>query len=289
MHDFLDKQASLTPSAQNIILNKATEPPHTGKYNTVASDGSYLCRRCGLGLFRASSQFAGSCGWPSFDDIILLAVKTVADADGMRMEVLCNRCDAHLGHVFDGEYFTAKNRRYCINAASIDFVQSSTVIDTLEAIVAGGCFWGVDHFLGKISGVLHTEVGYTGGSKPSPSYEQVCCGDTGHYEALRVVYDTAQTDYHIILKRFFEIHDPTQHEGQNPDFGQQYQSAVFYYNDKQHATATALLQHLQQKGYATATKLLPVAVFWPGEEYHQDYYVKHRKLPYCHSPVARFD
>ena len=289
MNTFLDKTASLTPTAQRIICEKATEPPCTGVYNRVDTQGTYVCRRCGLALFRGSSQFNSGCGWPSFDAIVSSTVMALQDADGQRMEVCCHRCEAHLGHVFDGEYLTTKNRRYCINSASIDFVDGCDVLDTEEAILAGGCFWGVDYYLRQIPGVLKVEVGYTGGETLHPSYEQVCSGNTGHYEAVRVVYDVSKTDYHTILKRFFEIHDPTQKTGQGPDHGSQYQSAVFYYNQAQGVAAETLIQQLKQKGYDVATRLLKAAIFWPAEAYHQDYYGRQRNKPYCHQPVARFE
>lgn len=289
MNAYLDKTASLTPQAKRIICDKATEYPNTGAYNQVMTHGTYLCRRCGLALFRGSSQFSAGCGWPSFDEDIVQAVRQVPDRDGQRMEILCARCDAHLGHVFSGEYFTPNNLRHCVNSASIDFVADSQVLDTEEAIIAGGCFWGVDHFLKLIPGVLRVEVGYTGGRTSEPSYEQICQGTTGHYEAVRVLFDKDKTDYQQILKRFFEIHDPTQKNGQGPDLGPQYQSAVFYYNQEQLAEAETLVQLLRKRGYQVATQLLAVQTFWPAEDYHQDYYGKHRKAPYCHQPVNRFD
>ncbi len=148
-----------------------------------------------------------------------------------------------------------------------------------EIWLAGGCFWGVDYYLCRLPGVLKVEAGYVGGVVIEPTYQQVCQGDTGHYEAVRVVYDIAKTDYHAVLKRFFEIHDPTQRAGQGPDLGQQYQSAVFYYNQYQHEEARKLIQQLKQKGYDVATRLLPAQPFWPAEAYHQDYYVKQGKTP----------
>ncbi|RAP37386.1 peptide-methionine (S)-S-oxide reductase [Legionella quinlivanii] len=289
MDHYLDKTASLTPQSRRIICDKATEYPHTGQYVKPIKQGTYLCRRCGLALFRGSSQFHSGCGWPSFDDNIIQAVKQVPDADGQRTEILCERCDAHLGHVFTGEHFTHKNLRHCVNSASIDFVESDTVLDTEEAIVAGGCFWGVDHFLKLLPGVLKVEVGYTGGHVANPGYEQVCHGNTGHYEAARVIYDRNQIDYYSVIRRFFEIHDPTQRSGQGPDIGPQYQSAVFYYDDEQLETVQKLIQLLQAKGHQVATKVLEAQVFWPAEDYHQDYYQKHHKAPYCHRPVSRFD
>jgi peptide methionine sulfoxide reductase msrA/msrB len=288
MSEYLDKIASLTPVAKRIICDKATEYPNTGAYNQVMTQGTYLCRRCGLALFRGSSQFSSGCGWPSFDDDVVHAVKQVPDRDGQRTEILCARCDAHLGHVFTGELFTQKNLRHCVNSASIDFVADGQVLDTEEAIVAGGCFWGVEHFLKLIPGVLRVESGYTGGTTIDPNYDQICQGNTGHYEAVRVIYDKDKTEYHEVLKRFFEIHDPTQKTGQGPDLGQQYQSAVFYYNQEQLEEAETLIQMLHKRGYQVATQLLPVQTFWPAEDYHQDYYAKHRKVPYCHQPVNRF-
>lgn len=288
MSAYLDKTQSLTPLARRVIGEKATEYPHTGSYVQPRSQGTYLCRRCGLALFRADSQFSSGCGWPSFDAEIANTVKHIPDADGLRTEILCSRCDGHLGHIFTGEQFTLRNRRYCVNSASIDYVVDDEVLDSAEAIVAGGCFWGVEFYLTRLPGVLKVEAGYTGGMILNPSYEQLCAGTSGHYEAVRVVYDSAKIDYLTVVKHFFEIHDPTQKNGQGPDIGQQYQSAVFYYDDAQHADAQALIQQLKQKGYDVCTRLLPVQTFWPAEEYHQQYYHKHNKLPYCHHPLPRF-
>lgn len=288
MDDYLDKTASLMPAIKRIINDKATEYPHTGQYNDVQVQGTYLCRRCGLALFRAASQFHSGCGWPSFDDDIVQAVKQLPDADGRRTEIVCERCDAHLGHVFQGEYLTRKNTRHCVNSASLDFVADSNVMDTEEAIVAGGCFWGVEHFLRIIPGVLKVESGYIGGHVVDPSYEQVCSGTSGHYEAVRVVYDKAKTDYETVVKRFFEIHDPTQRSGQGPDLGQQYQSAIFCYDAEQIKIARSLIAQLEQRGYRVATRLFEMSVFWPAEDYHQSYYAKHQKAPYCHRPEPRF-
>ncbi|MFI4918448.1 MAG: bifunctional methionine sulfoxide reductase B/A protein [Legionellales bacterium] len=288
MHDYIDKTKSLTPLANKIICDKATEYPHSGAYNSLVTQGTYLCKRCGLALFRASSQFGSGCGWPSFDDGIELAVKKVPDADGQRMELVCARCDAHLGHVFVGEFLTNNNVRYCVNSASIDFVTDNKVLDTEEAIVAGGCFWGMEYYLRQLTGVLTVESGYIGGHTEQPTYEQICQGKTGHFEAVRVVYDPKKTDYQHVLKRFFEIHDPTQSAGQGPDLGAQYQSAVFYYNQEQREEAASLIQILKQRAYPVVTRLIEASTFWPAEACHQDYYRKHRKTPYCHTMVNRF-
>lgn len=286
---FLDKTAGLTPLARSVVCDKSTEAPYSGVYNNVVTEGTYLCRRCGLALFRANSQFTAGCGWPSFNAEIPGAVTQVLDSDGYRMEIICSRCEGHLGHVFTGEHLTLKNCRYCVNSLSLDFVDSHTVLDTEEAIVAGGCFWGIEYYLNLIPGVLKIEVGYIGGDVTEPTYQQVCSGGTGHFEAARILFDKAITNYATVLKRFFEIHDPTQKNGQGPDIGQQYQSAVFIYNQSQEEEAKQLLQALHNKGYVTATQLLPAKPFWAAEDYHQQYYAKNNKNPYCHQPVLRFE
>jgi peptide methionine sulfoxide reductase msrA/msrB len=286
---YLDKSASLTPQSRRVICDKATEAPFSGEYTTKKASGTYLCRRCGLALFRGMSQFESGCGWPSFDENIIQCVAQKPDTDGLRMEIICQRCDAHLGHVFTGERLTLKNLRHCVNSLSLDFVENDQVMDTEEAIIAGGCFWGVDYFLRKIPGVIKVEVGYTGGKVEDPTYQQVCQGKTGHYEAVRVVFDKSITNYAAIIKRFFEIHDPTQSAGQGPDIGLQYQSAIFYYNEEQFNDAMGLVQRLQQRGFTVATRLLNAQPFWAAETFHQDYYNKQNKAPYCHQPERRFD
>lgn len=282
------KTKSLTPTILNIVQDKGTEHPFTGEYNDFEDVGTYLCRQCGLPLFRSQTKFHSGCGWPSFDDEIAGAVKRETDADGRRTEILCSRCNAHLGHVFSGEGHTPKNTRHCVNSLSLDFVSDLNVKDTEEAIFAAGCFWGVEHYFKKLRGVLKTEVGYSGGHKDNPTYKEICNGDTGHYEVIRVVYDPSKVSYEQIVKYFFEIHDPTQADGQGPDLGEQYLSVVFYYNDTQKKIAQQLISALESKAYKIKTKVLPVATFWQAEEYHQDYYAKTGKQPYCHSYVKRF-
>ena len=155
-------------------------------------------------------------------------------------------------------------------------------------MVAGGCFWGVEYYLGQIPGVLKIEVGYIHGALASPSYTDVCRGDTGHYEAVRVVFDTAKVTYRQVLQAFFEIHDPTQKDGQGADRGLQYQSAVFYYNLEQRDQAQGLIAQLEHNGFAVATVLHEASVFWKAELEHQAYYAQHSAVPYCHRKVKRF-
>lgn len=282
------KTASLPDIVRAVVYNKGTEQPFSGEYDNFGDAGTYLCRQCGLALFRSTTKFHSGCGWPSFDEEVVGAVKRETDKDGMRTEILCHRCGAHLGHVFIGEQFTAKNTRHCVNSLSLDFVPNMTVTDTEEAIFAAGCFWGVEYYLKRLPGVLKTEVGYIGGHLKKPSYNDVCRGDSGHYEAIRVLYDPSVLSYEQLVKYFFEIHDPTQRDGQGPDHGEQYLSAIFYYDDMQKATAENLIALLTQKGFKLATRLLPVSIFWRAEDYHQDYYKKNGKQPYCHTYTKRF-
>lgn len=284
----MQKRNALTPDVINIIQNKHTEKPFSGKYIDKKSNGSYLCRGCGAVLFRADNQFHSGCGWPSFDDAIKNNVKEIPDADGRRTEIVCAQCNAHLGHVFHGEQFTAKNTRHCVNSLSVEFVDDSAVLKTEEAIVAGGCFWGVDYLFQQLPGVLLTEVGYTDGITQNPTYQQVCSHTTNHVEALRIVFDAEKTTYEKIIQYFFEIHDPTQQDGQGPDVGSQYLSRIFYFNDQQKQIAEKLKNQLIEKGLKIATIIKPVTIFWPAEEYHQHYYEKNNHAPYCHRWTKRF-
>ena len=285
----MNKLASLPDIIRAVVADKGTERPFSGEYDQFGDKGTYLCRLCGLPLFRSQTKFHSGCGWPSFDEEITGAVSRHVDADGQRTEILCSRCGAHLGHVFGGEGLTAKNTRHCVNSLSLDFVSSQEVLDTAEAIYAAGCFWGVEYYFKQLPAVLKAEVGYTGGRTQHPTYEDICAGNTGHYEAIRVLYDPSKISYEALTKYFFEIHDPTQTNGQGPDIGQQYQSVIFYYDDSQKKIAEHVINELELMGNKVSTKLLPVTPFWRAETYHQEYYAKNGKVPYCHRYTKKFN
>jgi methionine-S-sulfoxide reductase len=156
------------------------------------------------------------------------------------------------------------------------------------AYFAGGCFWGVEHFLEQMDGVLRVESGYMGGELDDPSYEDVLTHTSGHLETVRVYFDPGKISYEAVAKRFFEIHDPTQADGQGPDIGPQYISAVFVTGDAQREATESLIRRLRDRGYDVVTQVRPAGKFWIAEDYHQDYYVVHKKQPYCHAPVDRF-
>ena len=114
---------NLTAEEKRVILQKGTEMPFTGEFNSWKKSGTFICRQCEAPLYNSTSKFDSGCGWPSFDDEIAGAVKRITDADGRRVEIVCNHCEGHLGHVFVGERFTAKNTRHCVNSISLKFVE----------------------------------------------------------------------------------------------------------------------------------------------------------------------
>jgi peptide methionine sulfoxide reductase msrA/msrB len=273
----------LTPEEEQVIIKKGTERPFTGEFVNTKEDGSYTCKRCGAILFASDSKFDSHCGWPSFDETIKGAVKEVPDADGSRTEIVCANCGAHLGHVFNGEGFTPKNRRHCVNSISLEFTPKILPDNHDTAYFAAGCFWGVQHYLSKADGVISTDVGYMGGTTSNPTYEDVCSHTSGHAEVVQVIYDTHKTTFDALSKLFFEIHDFTQINRQGPDVGDQYRTEIFYTTAEQKKVAEDILLELNLKGYKPATKITKAPTFWKAESYHQNYYQKKGGMPYCHT------
>ena len=286
---------NLTDKERQIIVNKGTEMPFTGKYTKHDEKGVYRCKVCNAKLYNSTDKFNSHCGWPSFDDAIKGAIKEKKDADGHRTEILCANCGAHLGHVFRGEGMTAKNTRHCVNSISLNFDKKEdnktvkTKEDTLKhAYFAGGCFWGVEYHLESIKGVKDAISGFMGGTLKDPGYYDVVRKNTGHLETVEVIYDPKVVSYETLAKAFFEIHDPTQKDGQGPDIGSQYLSAVFVKNDEERETVEKLIKILEDKGLKIATKVIDGETFYKAEDYHQDHYEKKGTKPYCHAYVKRF-
>lgn len=154
-----------------------------------------------------------------------------------------------------------------------------------EAILAGGCFWGVEELIRNLKGVLQTEVGYTGGVTPRPTYNDVKTGTTGHAEAIRIVFDPAQISYEDILKYFFRLHDPTTLNRQGNDRGTQYRSAIFYKSPEQKEVAERVIVEVDRSKKwknPVVTTVIPASEFYPAEDYHQDYLQKNPGGYTCH-------
>lgn len=290
----------LTSEEKKVILFKGTEPAYSGKYYRFNEKGDYTCKQCGALLYHSSAKFESRSGWPSFDEEIPNAVKQVSDPDGHRTEITCAKCGAHLGHVFTGEGFTLKNIRHCVNSISLEFTPKNELSKDLQkaptpataqietAIFAGGCFWGVEYLMKQLPGIISVISGYIGGHTSNPTYKQVCTQFTGHAEAVEITFDPHKVSYETLAKRFFEIHDPEQLNRQGPDEGEQYRSEIFYTTPGQKEIALKLINILKGKGLQIATKVTPATTFWKAEEYHQNYYEKNQKQPYCHFYIKKF-
>ena len=277
----------LTKEEEYIIEHKGTEAPYSGTYNDFYEEGVFTCKRCGTPLYSSKDKFNSGCGWPSFDDELPNVIKRNIDKDGRRVEIVCANCGGHLGHVFEGEGITEKNTRHCVNSLSIKF-EPKKQDEVSYAFFAGGCFWGVEYFFNKTKGVIEATSGFMGGKLENPTYEDICYKNTGHLEVVQVKYNNAEISYKELAKLFFEIHNPEQKNGQGPDIGSQYLSAIFVSNEDEKKIIEDLIAQLKSKGYKIATKILNVEKFYKAESYHQHYYEKNGKIPYCHVYKKRF-
>ena len=156
--------------------------------------------------------------------------------------------------------------------------------ETALATFGAGCFWGIEEVFRQTPGVLSTVVGYTGGTFPNPTYEDVCSGTTGHAEAVQVTYDPSKVSYEKLLNIFWDNHDPTTVNRQGPNIGDEYRSAIFTHNEEQEVLATASKEKLSASGRfkrPIVTEIVPAMTFTPAEDYHQQYLAK-RGLGSCH-------
>lgn len=271
----------LSPEQFRVLFQKGTEIAFTGQYNDFWEEGIYVCAACGTPLFRSEDKYDHGTGWPSFKESFSEANLEYHDDLSLgihRLEVRCAVCGGHLGHLFyDGP--SPSGKHYCINSVAMNFIPAEKISNELPEVAtfAAGCFWGVEYKLGQIPGVLETVVGYSGGKTINPNYHQGLSGKTGHAESVQVLFDSRVISYEQLVRKFFELHDPTQYNRQGPDFGPNYRSAIFYHNQQQKKIAEKVKAELQQSGRyqkKIVTEISPFRSFYRAEDYHQKYYLK---------------
>lgn len=285
----LEWQARLSPEQYRILRAKGTEPAFCGTLLDNKLQGVYACVGCKLPLFESGSKFDSGTGWPSFFQPIAKE-NVIEESDtsyGMvRTEILCARCDGHLGHVFD-DGPRPTGLRYCLNSESLVFEENTNLMKlaenvppqdakqdakpaapkgdvghhlpapakdlplaaesgTAKAVFAGGCFWCTEAVFQEIDGVSEVISGYSGGTAETANYKTVSTGATDHAEAIEIVYDPSKLTYGELLRIHFATHDPTTKNRQGNDVGPHYRSTIFYANDEEKAVAEAYIAQMTE-------------------------------------------
>ena len=292
--------AALTSEQFRVTQKSGTERPGTGVHLGNKEAGIYVDVVSGEPLFASADKYESGCGWPSFTKPIEPAnVKVTRDWSMLipRTEVRSVHGDSHLGHVFKDGPRSRGGLRYCINSASLRFVARGDMAEqgygvyldqfqeapanTERAVLAGGCFWGMQDLIRRLPGVVSTRVGYSGGDVANATYRNH--GD--HAEAIEIVFDPARTDFRTLLEFFFQIHDPTTRNRQGNDRGASYRSAIFYTDEAQKAVAEDTIADVEASGLwpgKVVTELSPVGDFWVAEPEHQDYLERRPNGYTCH-------
>ena len=294
----------LTAEQYAITQQAATEHPFTNAYDHEFRPGIYVDITTGQPLFLSSDKYDSGCGWPAFSRPIsndLIAEHTDLSHGMTRTEVRSKLGDAHLGHVFNDGPREKGGQRYCINSGALRFIPEQEMakagygaylklLHPLRTIyLAGGCFWGTEHFFKQIQGVKATQVGYANGHKAHPNYEEVCTDKTGFAETVEVEYDPSVVSLPFLLNLYFKAIDPTSLNRQGNDRGTQYRTGI-YYTDKADLPLIEAVMHEQQKHFnkPLEVEVSPLKNFYPAEDYHQDYLDKN-PTGYCHLPQSLFE
>ena len=277
-------KALLTDEQFRITRLKGTERAFSSDLCSYFEPGRYACICCGTVLFDADTKFESGTGWPSFTQPIkenAVAYHKDSSFGMVRIEALCNTCDAHLGHVFqDGPM--PSGLRYCMNAVSLKKVNMSEK----KVDFGGGCFWCTEAIFQRLKGVIKVESGYSGGKFVNPGYREVCSGATGHAEVIGITYDPAEISFDDLLRIHLTTHNPTTLNQQGADRGSQYRSIIFYRNEDEKQAAAKIIEEVQ-KSYADVivTQLEMFEHFYKAEDYHQDYYNKNPDGGYCQAVI----